>query len=56
MDLVDHPSLTSKAEEALSMSDGRIDILVNNVGVGTISMARNAGSDVNSFVTNVDFL
>lgn len=56
VDLADHPSLPSKAEEALSMYGGHIDVLVNNGGVSTRSMARNAGFDVDCFVTNVDFL
>ena len=56
VDLADHATLKSKAEEALAMFGGRIDVLVNNGGVSTRSMARNANFDVDVFVTNVDFL
>ena len=54
MDLSDHASLPSKTNEALSMYDcGRVDILVNNGGVSTRSMARNSSFDVDTFVTDV---
>lgn len=56
VDLADHSSLPSKAEEALAAYDGRIDVLVNNGGVSTRSMARNSNFDVDTFVANVDFL
>ena len=54
MDLSDHASLPSKVNAALSMYDcGRVDILVNNGGVSTRSMARNSSFDVDTFVTDV---
>ena len=54
MDLSDHASLPSKAKSALSMYEcGRVDILVNNGGVSTRSMARNSSFDVDTFVTDV---
>lgn len=54
MDLSDLASLPSKAKTALSMYDcGRIDILVNNGGVSTRSMARNSSFDVDTFITDV---
>ena len=56
MDLTDLASLPSKVEEALSLFDGRIDVLVNNGGVTTRSMARNSSFDVDMHVMNVDFL
>ena len=55
MDLADLASLPSKVEEALSLFD-HIDVLVNNGGVTTRSMARNAKFDVDTHVMNVDFL
>lgn len=56
MDLFDHDTLPSKATEALSLFGGRIDVLVNNGGVTTRSMARNATFDVDAYVMNLDFL
>ncbi len=56
MDLTDHASLPSKVEEALSLFDNRIDVLVNNGGVTTRSMARNSNFDVDTYVMNLDFL
>ena len=54
MDLSEHASLPSKTNAALSMYDcGRVDILVNNGGVSTRSMARNSSFDVDTFVTDV---
>lgn len=55
VDLSDLDSLASKAQEALSLY-GRINVLVNNGGISTRSMARDAGLDVDKMVTNVDFL
>lgn len=56
LDLADHASLPSKAEEALSVYGGRVDVLVNNGGMTTRSMARNSDFDVDVHVMNVDFL
>ena len=55
IDLSDHASIQSKAKEALQLygGDHGIDILVNNGGVSTRSMARNASFDVDTFVTDV---
>ena len=54
IDLSDHASIQSKAEEALELyGDHGIDILVNNGGVSTRSMARNSSFDVDTFVTDV---
>jgi len=54
IDLSDHASIQSKAKEALGLyGDQGIDILVNNGGVSTRSMARNASFDVDTFVTDV---
>ena len=44
----------SKAKEALELYDGLgIDVLVNNGGVSTRSMARSSSFDVDTFVTDV---
>lgn len=57
LDLSDIASLPSKAKKALSLYGGNgVDILFNNGGVSTRSMARNSGFDVDTFVTHVDFL
>jgi dehydrogenase/reductase SDR family protein 7B len=56
IDFTDHASLQSKVEEALSLFDDRIDVLVNNGGVTTRSMARNSNFDVDTYVMTVDFL
>ena len=56
VDLAEHSALKSKAEKVLASYDRRVDVLVNNGGVSTRSMARNANFDVDTFVTNVDFL
>jgi len=56
VDLSDLTSLPSKAKKALGMYGGHIDVLVNNGGVTTRSFARDSGFDVDSHVTNVDFL
>ena len=54
IDLSDHASIQSKAKEALELYDGLgIDVLVNNGGVSTRSMARNSSFDVDTFVTDV---
>ena len=54
IDLSDHASIQSKAKEALELYGGRgIDILVNNGGGSTRSMARNSSFDVDTFVTDV---
>ena len=55
LDLADLASLPSKVEEAVSLFD-HIDVLVNNGGVTTRSMARNSKFDVDTHVMNVDFL
>ena len=55
LDLGDLPSLTTKAAEALSFF-GRVDILVNNGGVSTRSMASDTAFDVDVRVMNVDYL
>ena len=55
LDLADHSTLPSIAEEALSMY-GYVDVLVNNGGVTTRSMARNAEFGVDTYVNNIDFL
>ena len=54
IDLSAHSSIQSKAKEALELYDGLgIDLLVNNGGVSTRSMARNSSFDVDTFVTDV---
>ena len=54
IDLSDHASIQSKAKEALELYGGLgIDVLVNNGGVSTRSMARNSSFDVDTFVTDV---
>lgn len=55
LDLADRVSLAAKAKEALA-AYGRVDVLVNNGGVSTRSMARNAGLDVDEYVAGVDYL
>ena len=55
LDLADINNLASKAQEALSLF-GCVDILVNNGGVSTRSMARDTSFDVDEFVLKVDFL
>lgn len=55
LDLGDLPSLPSKTESALSFF-GRVDILVNNGGVSTRSMANETVFDVDVRVANVDYL
>ena len=47
--------LPSKAHEALSLYGG-VDVLVNNGGVTTRSMARNTEFEVDIFLANVGFL
>eukprot|EP00957_Ditylum_brightwellii_P034137 2587624-Ditylum_brightwellii.AAC.1 len=56
LDLADIGALKSKAETAIALFDGRIDILVNNGGVSTRAMARDSTFEVHPFVMNVDFL
>mmetsp|Transcript_20204 Transcript_20204/g.31547 ORF Transcript_20204/g.31547 Transcript_20204/m.31547 type:complete len:369 (-) Transcript_20204:566-1672(-) len=56
MDLTDLASLPSKVEEALSLFDDCIDVLVNNGGVTTRSFARDSNFCVDTHVMNVDFL
>lgn len=55
LDLSELSNLPSQTEAALSLF-GTVDILVNNGGVSTRSMARNSSFDVDVFVANVDFL
>lgn len=56
LDLNDFASLPSKVEEAISLFDSPIDILVNNGGITTRSLATNATFGVDERVTRVDFL
>ena len=56
VDLADHASLLTKAKEAVSMYNGRIDVLMNNGGLTTRSMARNSDFEVDKYVTGVDYL
>ena len=56
LDLNDFASLPSKVEEALSLFDSPIDILVNNGGITTRSLATNATFGVDERVVRVDFL
>jgi len=55
VDLAHVSSLPSKAKKALS-TFGRVDVLVNNGGVTTRSMARNSDIEVDGYVANVDYL
>lgn len=55
LDLAELSNLPSKAEEALNMF-GRVDVLVNNGGVSTRSLAQNSSSLVDEFVAKVDYL
>jgi short-subunit dehydrogenase len=55
LDLAELSNLPSKAEEALNMF-GRIDVLVNNGGVSTRSLAQNSSSQMDVFVAKVDYL
>lgn len=55
LDLAEISDLPEKTKKALFLF-GRVDVLVNNGGVSTRSMARNAGFDVDPFIMNVDFL
>ena len=55
LDLNNRESLPGKAEEALSMFD-KIDLLVNNGGVSTRVMAREAPIDVDEYLAQVDYL
>lgn len=54
-DLSKLSSLSTKAEEALELF-GRVDVLVNNGGVSTRSMARDTSFQVDKFVVDVNFL
>lgn len=56
LDLNDFASLPSKVEEAISLFDSPIDILVNNGGITTRSLATNATFGVDERVIRVDFL
>lgn len=55
LDLEDISNLPSMAKEVLSLF-GHVDILVNNGGVSTRSMAKDTSFDVDEFVLKVDFL
>eukprot|EP00540_Astrosyne_radiata_P004862 CAMPEP_0116853788 /NCGR_PEP_ID=MMETSP0418-20121206/18152_1 /TAXON_ID=1158023 /ORGANISM="Astrosyne radiata, Strain 13vi08-1A" /LENGTH=268 /DNA_ID=CAMNT_0004486319 /DNA_START=147 /DNA_END=953 /DNA_ORIENTATION=- len=57
LDLNEKDLLESKAKEAMkAFRDGPIDVLINNGGVSTRVMARDASVDVDQYLTQVDYL